>query len=100
MTSAAHHLNLTGGEFVRLMPGADWHEPSRGGLRSVSNGRAARQEDVTTDVDRDARSALMILAVCTFIVVFAAIIFIASGGAQIVRSEIPTSWVNAGLQAR
>ena len=91
MTSAAHHMNLTGGELVRLIPGGDWDEPSRGGLRSASNGRAARQKDVTTDVDRDARSALMILAVCTFI---------ASGGAQIVRSEIPTSWVNAGLQAR
>jgi hypothetical protein len=51
-------------------------------------------------VDREARSAFTILAVCTFTIVFAAIIFIASGGAQIVRAEIPSSWVMSGIAVR
>ena len=51
-------------------------------------------------VDREARSAFMILSVCSFTIVIAAIIFIASGGAQIVRAEIPNSWVMSGMAVR
>ena len=51
-------------------------------------------------VDREAHSALMILAVCIFTIVFASITFVASGGAQIVRSEIPSNWLLGGLRVR
>jgi hypothetical protein len=50
--------------------------------------------------DRDARSALTILSVCALTIVFASITFIASGAAQIVRSEIPSGWVISALQGR
>jgi hypothetical protein len=51
-------------------------------------------------VDREARSAFMILAVCTFTLVFAAITFIVSGGAQRVSAEIPSSWAMSGMAGR
>jgi hypothetical protein len=51
-------------------------------------------------LDHEALSALKILAVCTFTLMFAAITFIASGGAQRVRAEIPSSWAMSGMAGR
>jgi hypothetical protein len=101
-------MNLASGELEGHMPKGDRRDPSRGGWQSAANGRRATdpvqkesQEDVMQiAVDHDARSAFRILLVCAFTIAFASITFIASGVAEIVRAEIPSGWVTAGLQSR
>jgi len=50
--------------------------------------------------DCDARGALKILAACCLTIVFASAMFIGTGAAQVVRSELPSGWVLGGLLLR
>ena len=50
--------------------------------------------------DCEARGALKILAACCLTIVFASAMFIGTGAAQMVRSELPNGWVLGGLMPR
>ncbi|HKA00182.1 MAG TPA: hypothetical protein VKE70_26910 [Candidatus Solibacter sp.] len=50
--------------------------------------------------DRDSRSALTIISFCIVTVALVSVLFIGSGAAQIVRSELPSGWVVGGLPIR